>query len=103
MKPPKDPKPSIKEQKQQLIRRIDKIDLARFGDRLNELKEYRKLTLLHDNEAADDFYIDIVMSAIIESDRKELYEDVVKYAYKILGEIRGKQKTDEANKIKPRQ
>ena len=100
MKPPKDPNPSIEEQKQQLISRIDELDLTRFSIQPDKLKKYRKLMLAHEYEAADDFYIDTVMGAIIESDRKEFYEDVVNYARKIGGKDRGKQKTQEANKIK---
>ena len=100
MKPPKDPKPSIEEQKQQLISKIDTIDLTRWSTELEKMKEYRKLTLLHDNEAADDFYIDIVMSAIIKSDLEEFQKDVENYALLRGGKSRGKQKTQEANKIK---
>ena len=46
MKPPKDPNPSIEEQKQQLISRIDELDLTRFSIQPDKLKKYRKLMLL---------------------------------------------------------
>jgi hypothetical protein len=100
MKPPKDPRTSIEEQRQKLISHIDEMDLTKFSIQPDKLRKYRKLMLAREYEAADDFYINTVMGAIIESDRKEYYKDVVKFRYKIRGKSRGEQKTNEANEIK---
>ena len=100
MKLPKDQKPSIQEQKRQLIKQIDKMDLAKFSDHLVKLKEYRKLMAPHANEAADDLYISTVMNAAIKSDRKEYQKDVDRYACIRGGKDRGKQKASEADIIR---
>ncbi len=100
MKPPNRSKPSIDEQTQQFISRIDKIDLARLSIQLDKMREFRKLMVAGEFEAADDLYIFTVMDAMLQSDLKEFQGDVIKYANKILGIKRGKQKTEQANEIK---
>ena len=93
-------KPSPEEHRQQMISILHKSDLNELTMSVSKFKEYRKLMLDRDYANADDLYISIVAGALIKSDRKAFQDDVVKYGYKIMADNRGKQKTEEANKIK---
>ena len=57
MKPPNRSKLSVDEQTLPLISRTDKMDLPKLSIQLSKLKEYRKLMVAGEHEAADDLYI----------------------------------------------
>jgi hypothetical protein len=96
----KSSKPSSEEHRQQMISILNKSDLNELTMSVSKFKEYRKLMVDRDYANADDLYISIVASALIKSDRKAFQDDVVKHRKKMPGDNRGKQKTEEANKVK---